>query len=85
MKNKIPPIIATPAITPMTIPAIVPPDSPVSGPDTDPDDDVLVAAVPVAGCVEVDELVVVSDEDVVVALESTLNEFIAAEAFLLSI
>lgn len=69
----------------MTIPAIVPPDSPVSGPDTDPDDDVLVAAVPVAGCVEVDELVVVSDEDVVVALESTLNEFIAAEAFLLSI
>jgi hypothetical protein len=83
MKNKIPPNIATPATTPMTIPAIDPPDNLVSDPDPDPDDDVFVDVVLVAGCVEVDELVVVIEEDEVVALESTLNEFIAEDAFLL--
>ncbi|KAJ5965746.1 hypothetical protein N7481_012460 [Penicillium waksmanii] len=66
----------------MTIPAIDPPDNLVSDPDPDPDDDVFVGVVLVAGCEEVDELVVI-EEDVVVALGSTLNEFIAADAFLL--
>lgn len=68
-------IIATPATTPITIPAIAPPDSLV--PDDDADDGMSGVAEVLAGRVWVEIVVVVK-------VESTLKEFIALDAFLLS-
>jgi hypothetical protein len=89
MKNKRPPIIATPATAPITMPAMAPPDN--ASPDEEGDEEgdaVAAGAVGVWAVLEVvgldiDVVLVEEAEVVVVAVESTLNESIGLLAFLL--